>query len=279
MRLPASRRRGRTSLTVPAAVAALVACGLAQAQTPAAPATPAPKAAAPAAEPAAPKSAHSVSYNFGVLFGGQLKSNAVSAESINSAEVAAGMKAALAGKATLSEADQAAMQDFVKTSMQHAGDANHRAAAAFLAANGKKPGVVTTASGLQYKVLTPGSGDSPKPTDEVTVNYKGTLLDGTEFDSSYKRGQPATFPLNRVIPGWTEGVGLMKPGAKYQFWIPPQLAYDLRPPPGAPIAPGSMLIFEVELIGAKPAPAAPAAGPGAGGIKPAMPTPKPNPGK
>jgi FKBP-type peptidyl-prolyl cis-trans isomerase len=99
-------------------------------------------------------------------------------------------------------------------------------------------------------VLAAGSGESPKANDEVTVNYRGTLLDGTEFDSSYKRGQPATFQVSRVIPGWTEALQLMKPGAKYQLFIPPQLAYDLRSRP--PIPPGAMLIFEVELLSFKP---------------------------
>jgi FKBP-type peptidyl-prolyl cis-trans isomerase len=93
---------------------------------------------------------------------------------------------------------------------------------------------------------------STKPTDEVTVNYRGTLLDGTEFDSSYTRGQAATFQVNRVIPGWTEALSLMKPGAKYKLFIPPQLAYDLRSPP--PIPPGSLLLFEVELLSFKAAP-------------------------
>jgi FKBP-type peptidyl-prolyl cis-trans isomerase len=111
---------------------------------------------------------------------------------------------------------------------------NHAAAAAFLAENGKKKDVVTTASGLEYKVLTPGSGDPPKPGDMVTVNYKGTLLNGTEFDSSAKHGGPATFPSNGVIPGWQEALALMKPGAKYQLWIPPKLAYDVESPPTIP---------------------------------------------
>ena len=165
---------------------------------------------------------------------------------------------ALAGKAKMGEADQANITKLLHS----AADANHRAAAKFLDENAKKPGIVTTASGLQYKVLAPGSGDSPKPTDEVTVNYRGTLLDGTEFDSSYKRGQPASFPVNRVIPGWTEALQLMKPGAKYELFVPPQLAYDMRSRP--PIPPGSMLMFEVELLSFKPgqqssvAPAAPA---------------------
>jgi FKBP-type peptidyl-prolyl cis-trans isomerase FkpA len=130
-------------------------------------------------------------------------------------------------------------------------DPNSEKGEAFLKENSTKEGVKTTASGLQYKVLKEGTGKSPKATDTVEVHYKGTLLDGTEFDSSIKRGQPATFPLNRVIPGWTEGVQLMKEGAKYQFTIPSKLAYGERGTPGGPIPPNSTLIFEVELLSIK----------------------------
>ncbi len=119
---------------------------------------------------------------------------------------------------------------------------------AYLAANAKKEGVHTTATGLQYKVLKEGTGKTPKATDTVLVHYRGTLLDGTEFDSSYKRNEPIEFPLNRVIPGWTEGVQLMKEGAKYQFVIPSELAYGRRGTPGGPIGPDETLIFEVELL-------------------------------
>ncbi len=118
---------------------------------------------------------------------------------------------------------------------------------AFLAANGRKDGVKTTASGLQYEVLTAGAGKSPKATDTVQVNYRGTTIDGKEFDSSYKRGEPIEFPLNGVIPGWTEGVQLMKEGAKYRFFIPSKLAYGSRGAGGA-IGPDETLIFEVELL-------------------------------
>ena len=117
----------------------------------------------------------------------------------------------------------------------------------FLAENATKEGVKTTASGLQYKVLTEGSGTSPTAADEVTVHYKGTLINGEEFDSSIARGQPVTFPLGNVIEGWTEGVQLMKPGAKYQFFIPAKLGYGERGA-GAKIGPNETLIFEVELI-------------------------------
>jgi FKBP-type peptidyl-prolyl cis-trans isomerase len=118
---------------------------------------------------------------------------------------------------------------------------------AFLAENTKKPNIKTTPSGLQYEIITAGNGaKSPTATDNVTVHYKGTTLDGSEFDSSYSRGEPATFPLNRVIPGWTEGVQLMTEGAKYRFYIPSELAYGER---GAgPIPPNAALIFDVELI-------------------------------
>lgn len=124
---------------------------------------------------------------------------------------------------------------------------NKAAGEKFLADNAKQPGVVTTASGLQYQVFTEGSGAAPKATDPVTVHYKGTTIDGKEFDSSYSRGAPATFPLNRVIAGWTEGLQLMKEGAKYRFFIPSNLAYGERGA-GRQIGPNSALIFDVELI-------------------------------
>lgn len=117
----------------------------------------------------------------------------------------------------------------------------------FLADNKEKEGVKVTESGLQYKVLEKGTGKSPNKEDQVRVDYEGTLVDGTVFDSSYERGEPATFPLNRVIPGWTEGLQLMKEGAKYKFFIPGDLAYGQNPPPGSPIGVNETLIFEVEL--------------------------------
>ena len=118
---------------------------------------------------------------------------------------------------------------------------------AFLHENASKEGVHVTPSGLQYKVLTDGTGRSPSATDTVKVQYRGTLLDGTEFDSSYKRNQPIEFALNQVIPGWTEGVQLMAEGAKYEFYIPSNLAYGRRGAGGV-IGPDETLIFEVELL-------------------------------
>ena len=127
-----------------------------------------------------------------------------------------------------------------------AAEKNVEAGIAYLEENGKRDGVVTTESGPQYEVLTEGTGASPVATDLVKVHYRGTLLDGTEFDSSYKRGEPAEFPLNRVISGWTEGVQLMKEGAKYRFHIPSELAYGQRST--GSITPNSTLIFDVELL-------------------------------
>jgi len=118
----------------------------------------------------------------------------------------------------------------------------------YLQSHKGKPGVKTTASGLQYEVLTEGTGPTPTAADTVAVNYEGKLLDGTVFDSSYKRGQPAVFPLGQVIPGWTEGVQLMKTGSKYRFTIPPELGYGARGAGGV-IPPNAVLVFDIELLG------------------------------
>jgi FKBP-type peptidyl-prolyl cis-trans isomerase len=208
------------------------------------------------------------SYAIGVSVGGELKRSGVGVEDISSERVAAGVRDALDGKAEMSPEYQQSIMAVLKKAHENQAavrakeaEPNHAAAATFLAQNGKKKDVITTASGLEYKVITPGSGEPPKPGDMVTVNYKGTLLNGTEFDSSAKHGGPATFPSNGVIPGWQEALALMKPGAKFQLWIPPKLAYDVNSPPTIP--PGSMLIFDVELVSIKPAGAAPGAAPGA----------------
>ena len=130
------------------------------------------------------------------------------------------------------------------------GETNKKEGEAFLAANAKKEGVKTLPSGLQYKVLKSGSGATPKSTDTVETNYRGTLIDGTEFDSSYKRGQSATFPVSGVIAGWTEALQLMKVGDKWQLFVPPALAYGERGA-GREIGPNATLIFEVELLAIK----------------------------
>ena len=139
-------------------------------------------------------------------------------------------------------------------------ESNKKDGAAFLAANATKPGVVTLPSGLQYKILTPGTGPKPTASDSVVCNYRGTLLDNTEFDSSYKRGQPATFPVSGVIKGWTEALQLMPVGSKWQLFIPPDLAYGERPQ--GPGGPNSTLVFEVELMSIQPK-TPPEAAPGA----------------
>jgi FKBP-type peptidyl-prolyl cis-trans isomerase FklB len=131
--------------------------------------------------------------------------------------------------------------------MQAAGGTNKQAGDAFLAANKSKEGVVTLPSGLQYKILKAGTGPKPTVSDSVVCNYRGTLLDGKEFDSSYKRGQPATFPVGRVIKGWTEALQLMPVGSKWQLFIPSDLAYGASGA-GGDIGPNATLIFEVELI-------------------------------
>ena len=144
-------------------------------------------------------------------------------------------------------------QQEAKTKIQ--AETNKAEGEKFLAANKSKPGVKTTASGLQYKVITEGKGKKPSATSQVKVHYSGTLIDGTKFDSSYDRGTPAEFALNGVIAGWTEALQLMNEGSKYQLFIPSNLAYGDTPRPG-PIGPNSTLVFDVELIAVDPAPAA-----------------------
>src|SRR5438094_9814981 len=215
-----------------------------------------------------------VSYSIGMNIGANLSRQKVD---INSDVLAAGIKDAIAGQTQLTQ-DQVkdVMQQFEKDMEQKqktAGEKNKTDGVKFLEENKKKEGVKTTASGLEYKVLKEGTGPQPKATDMVTVNYRGTLIDGTEFDSSYKRGQPATFPLNGVIKGWTEAVQLMKVGSKYQLFVPSNLAYGERAV-SPDLSANSTLIFEVELLDAKPAPT-----PGAAAAPKAAPSPATSPKK
>lgn len=166
------------------------------------------------------------------------------------------------GKALLTDKElQATMIQFQKEAVARAqemfakvAEKNKKEGAAFLVENKKKEGVKTTPSGLQYKILKQGAGATPKATDIVTTNYRGTFLDGTEFDSSYRRNEPAKFPVNRVIPGWTEALKMMRVGDKWQLFVPSDLAYK-ETGAGDDIPPNATLIFEIELLDTKPAPA------------------------
>jgi FKBP-type peptidyl-prolyl cis-trans isomerase FklB len=174
-----------------------------------------------------------------------------------------GMEDTLTGKQGLTQQEaMAAIRKYQQERIALVGEKNKKEGEAFLADNKAKPGVITLPSRLQYKVLTDGTGDIPKPEDSVTVNYVGKLIDGTEFDSSVKRGQPATFRVGGVIPGWTEALTKMKVGSKWQLFIPSDLAYkEMGKPPQ--IGPNATLLFEVELLSNTPpaAVAAPAAAP------------------
>ena len=219
------------------------------AQDPAKPVTGAAPAAAPTGDPLATVPMDLVSYFIGRNIGGNMKQQGFAPKMD---ELVSGMNDASGGKPSkYPEKDlQAAMEKF-QTAMQavemQKRAESGKAGEAFLVANGKKDGVKTTATGLQYEVITAGAGPMPAATDTVKVHYKGTLISGEEFDSSYSRNEPATFPLNGVIPGWTEGVQLMNKGAKYKFVIPGKLAYGERG--SAPkIGPNETLVFEVELL-------------------------------
>ncbi|HEY7907168.1 MAG TPA: FKBP-type peptidyl-prolyl cis-trans isomerase [Wenzhouxiangella sp.] len=168
----------------------------------------------------------------------------------------AGLRAAYAGEETLLTQEEALAereafmerrQAEMAQAMSREAEANLAEGQAFLAENAQNEDVQVTDSGLQYRVIEPGEGVQPLATDRVTVHYRGTLINGTEFDSSYARDEPATFALNQVIPGWTEGVQLMREGATYQFFIPADLAYGSEGRPG-PIGPNATLIFDVELL-------------------------------
>lgn len=200
----------------------------------------------------------SVSYSLGYFYGQSLASEGV--ESLENGNFIAGLEQAFAQEDAA--IDQMAMQTLMQSYQQEIA-ANQQARQEeqasenieegnqFLEENADNDDVMVTESGLQYRVIEEGSGDSPSAEDEVEVHYRGTLISGEEFDSSHERGEPASFPLNRVIPAWTEGLQLMSEGATYEFFVPAELGYGNNPPPGSPIQPGSVLIFEVELIDVK----------------------------
>ncbi len=225
---------------------------------------------APTPPPAPPLTSDQASYLFGLTLGEQL--HGIGVPEVQSEAVSKGLKDAMAGKKS-TPAERQQLNEFVRGAAQAAGARNKAAAQEFLAKNGKEKGVQTTASGLQYKVIKAGDSKAPLigASDEVTVNYRGKLIDGTEFDSSYSRGQPASFPANGVIKGWQEALVMMRPGAHWELYVPPELAYGPAPRPGIPA--NSALIFDVEVVSAKSKPAA-ATAPGASGNaapKPATP--------
>jgi FKBP-type peptidyl-prolyl cis-trans isomerase len=270
------------TLAITTIAAGLMTIGYAQAQqtppasTPQNPATPAAKPPAKTGTSSTAKSGTSttakkpvvpltlktqkekVSYAIGMNIGKSMHKDSVD---VDPAILLRGMKDALTGAKPLLTDDEAktaltALQmDLRKKQeekLQVAGDANKKEGEAFLAENKTKEGVVTLPSGLQYKIVTEGSGPKPAATDTVVCNYKGTLLDNTEFDSSYKRGQPATFPISNVINGWKEALQLMPVGSKWELFVPSELAYGARGGPGGAIGPNATLVFEVELMSIKP---------------------------
>jgi FKBP-type peptidyl-prolyl cis-trans isomerase FklB len=197
-----------------------------------------------------------VSYSIGIDIGKNFKHSNID---IDLEALAQGVKDAISDSTPLlteqqrEEAMRQLQQEMVakrNESAKKAGEKNKVEGEAFLAENAKKEGVVTLPSGLQYKILKQGDGRKPKLTDEVTTNYRGTLIDGAEFDSSYKRGEPTSFRVNEVIAGWTEALQLMPVGSKWQLFIPSNLAYGERGT-GGPIGPNATLIFEIELLAIK----------------------------
>jgi FKBP-type peptidyl-prolyl cis-trans isomerase len=218
--------------------------------------------AAPTPPPAPALSNDQASYLFGLTLGEQLHGIGVAEVQLDA--VSRGVKDAMAGKKS-TPAERQQLSEYARAAVQASSARNKTAAQEFLAKNGKEKGVQTTASGLQYKVIKAGDGKTPliSATDEVSVNYRGKLIDGTEFDSSYSRGQPATFPANGVIKGWQEALVMMRPGAHWELFVPPELAYGPAPRPGIPA--NSALIFDIEVLSAKSKPAAAAPVPGGPG--------------
>lgn len=225
-----------------------------------------------------------LSYTFGANFGKSLKQQEIE---INTDIFIKGMKEGLSGdKLLLSDQEMKDTMTVFQKEMaakqaekrKALGEKNKKEGEAFLAANKTKEGIKTLPSGLQYKVITEGTGKTPKATDTVITNYRGTLIDGKEFDSSYQRKAPATFKVNGVIKGWTEALQLMKEGSKWQLYVPSDLAYGERGA-GPNIGPNAVLIFEIELVSVKEESASPSTKPGSkpGAPKPGTAGPKPAP--
>jgi FKBP-type peptidyl-prolyl cis-trans isomerase FklB len=233
----------------------VAAAALVDAQTP----VPSPAAPPPDAAPAATPDAELTSYWFGLTFGEQMHHLGIT-DQVSMDAFSRGIKDGWQGK-KIAPADQKQLQVYVRSVMEAAVLHNQTAAKDFLEHNSHEKGVTTTASGLQYKIIVPGDkkAAAPAPTDEVTVQYRGKLLDGSEFDSTYKRGAPMSFTVNGVIPGWREALVMMKPGAKWQVFVPPELGYGNNATSGIPAA--SLLIFEVELLSVKSGGAASIAAP------------------
>lgn len=200
-------------------------------------------------------SSDSVAYAFGIINGESFRKmlKTLPGDSLNEKAILDGFSAGLQNRdMRMNEGEARSLfQNYIKGIQEKENTLRSKQNDSILSINKNRPGVQVTASGLQYRVLTEGKGNKPNAQDTVMVHYAGKLIDGTEFDSSYKRGEPATFPLNQVIPGWTEGVALMNIGSKYEFYIPSSLAYGERGA-GSAIPPNSTLIFEIELLDIKP---------------------------
>ena len=247
-------------MIAPAALVLVAPVILAQAPPAPAPASAPASTAAPAASegaaaplapaPVAPAVDEASSYSIGLVLGSQLRSSGLE-ESLLLEAVMRGFKEGLGGKVLDPQDKDRAMQ-LMRTGRDAAAARNRATARDFLAKNSTVPGITATASGLQYQIFDAGDAKkaSPTLTDRVTVNYRGRLIDGTEFDNSDKHAQAATFTLNGILKGWREAIQLMKPGAKWRLFVPPELGYDLNGPPGIP--PGSLLIFDVELLKVEP---------------------------
>ncbi|HME39728.1 MAG TPA: FKBP-type peptidyl-prolyl cis-trans isomerase [Steroidobacteraceae bacterium] len=274
-------KRTGTLVQTCAAWVMVAAAPLAGAQNPpsapGAPATASPPAATPQAPPQAPPppavpTADQFSYIVGLNFGEQLHRAGITDQVVIDTMVR-GLQEALRQGKKATPAEQQQLGAFVRSVQEATVARNQAAAKDFLAHNAQEKGVTTTASGLQYKIVAPGDKKAAAATvaDQVTVQYRGKLLDGSEFDSSYAHGSPATFGVTGVIKGWQEALVLMKPGAKWQLFVPPDLAYGATARPGIPA--GSMLIFDVELLSVKssaaPAASAPSGKPAGG--KPSIP--------